>query len=151
MITKQLISAADVIASDSIDTEPNSIDSTSDTTNITADEAINTHAILYYEYPKHSLLVHEDVIDYETQLALHEKWKNLTITDNFLFEKVMRNKRICVKEVDYQYRKLGLSKSISYTDSLLPSLSGWRKESDVHISQECHSQDLSSEIYGHRL
>ena len=41
-----------------------------------------------------SFLVHEDVIDYETQLALREKWKNLTIIDNFLFEKVMRNKRV---------------------------------------------------------
>ena len=94
MITKQLISVADVIASDSVDTEPTSIDSTSDTTNITTDEAANTDTHFSYTSPARSFLVHEDVIDYETQLALREKWRNLTITDNFLFEKVMRNKRI---------------------------------------------------------
>ena len=106
MITKQLISAADVIASDSIDTEPNSIDSisntdsTSNTKNITTDASTNTDTHFSYTSSARSLLVHEDVIDYETQLALHEKWKNLTITDNFLFEKVMRNKRICKRLIE---------------------------------------------------
>ena len=84
MITKQFSFKADSIISDTIDT----------TSNISAGEATNTNTHFSYAYPVGSLLVHEDVIDYETQLALREKWKNLTITDNFLFEKVMRNKRV---------------------------------------------------------
>ena len=87
MITKPLSFKADSIISDTIDT-------TSNTTTISADEATNIDTHFSYAYPVGSLLVHEDVIDYETQLALREKWKNLTITDNFLFEKVMRNKRV---------------------------------------------------------
>ena len=87
MITKQLSFKADSILSDTVDT-------TSNTTTIPADEATNIDTHFSYAYPVGSLLVHEDVIDYETQLALREKWKNLTITDNFLFEKVMRNKRV---------------------------------------------------------
>ena len=84
MITKQFSFKADSIISDTIDT----------TSNISAGEATNTNTHFSYACPAGSLLVHEDVIDYETQLALREKWKNLTITDNFLFEKVMRNKRV---------------------------------------------------------
>ena len=87
MITKQLSFKADSIISDTVDT-------TSNITNISAGEATNTNTHFSYTSPTGSLLVHEDVIDYETQLALREKWRNLTITDNFLFEKVMRNKRV---------------------------------------------------------
>ncbi|WP_288302101.1 hypothetical protein [uncultured Veillonella sp.] len=87
MITKQLSFKADSTLSDTIDT-------TSNTTTIPADEATNTNTHFSYASPTGSLLVHEDVIDYETQLALREKWRNLTITDNFLFEKVMHSKRV---------------------------------------------------------
>ena len=87
MITKRLSSNVDSITSDRIDT-------VSKRRNISADEATNTDTYFSYALPTGSLLVHEDIIDYETQLALREKWKNLTITDNFLFEKVMRNKRV---------------------------------------------------------
>ena len=93
MITKRLSFKADSILSDTIDT-------TSNITNISAGEAISTDTRFPYASPTGSLLVHEDVIDYETQLALREKWKNLTITDNFLFEKVMRNKRICKRLIE---------------------------------------------------
>ena len=93
MITKQLSFKADSILSDTMDT-------TSNITNISAGEATNTNTHFSYTSPTGSLLVHEDVIDYETQLALREKWKNLTITDNFLFEKVMRNKRICKRLIE---------------------------------------------------
>ncbi len=54
----------------------------------------NTCTTFLYSHLTQPLLVQEDIIEYETQLALREKWKNLTITDNFLFEKVMRNKRV---------------------------------------------------------
>ena len=81
MITKQFTSKTNGIVSDTIDTNKGATNNT-------------THTTFSYEYPKHCLLVHEDVIDYEMQLALREKWKNLTITDNFLFEKVMCNKRV---------------------------------------------------------
>ena len=67
MITKQFSFKADSILSDTVDT-------TSNTTTIPADEATNTNTHFSYEYPKHCLLVHEDLIDYETQLALREKW-----------------------------------------------------------------------------
>ena len=87
MITKPLSFKADSIISDTVDT-------TSNITTIPADEATNIDTHFSYTRSADSFLVHEDVIDYETQLALREKWKNLTITDNFLFEKVMRNKRI---------------------------------------------------------
>ena len=87
MITKQLSFKADSIISDTVDT-------TSNITNIPADEATNTNTHFSYASPTGSLLVHEDVIDYETQLALREQWRNLTITDNFLFEKVMHGKRV---------------------------------------------------------
>ncbi|WP_303059109.1 PD-(D/E)XK nuclease family transposase [Veillonella magna] len=90
MITKQFSFKADSIISDTIDT----------TSNISAGEATNTNTHFSYACPAGSLLVHEDVIDYETQLALREKWRNLTITDNFLFEKVMRNKRICKRLIE---------------------------------------------------
>ena len=87
MITKRLVSNVDSILSDTIDRISN-------TTTISAGEATNIDTHFSYACPAGLLLVHEDVIDYETQLALREKWKNLTITDNFLFEKVMRNKRV---------------------------------------------------------
>ena len=87
MITKRLSFKVDSLISDTVDT-------TSNITNISADEATNINTHFSYASPTGSLLVHEDVIDYETQLALREKWRNLTITDNFLFEKVMRNKRV---------------------------------------------------------
>ena len=87
MITKRLSFKADSILSDTMDT-------TSNITNISSGEATNTNTHFSYASPTRSLLAHEDVIDYETQLALREKWRNLTITDNFLFEKVMRNKRV---------------------------------------------------------
>ena len=87
MITKQLTNKADGITSATRNP-------TSNTTNIPADASNSTNTHFSYVCSAESFLVHEDVIDYETQLALREKWKNLTITDNFLFEKVMRNKRI---------------------------------------------------------
>ena len=87
MITKQLSFKADSILSDTMDTISN-------ITNISSGEATNTNTHFSYASLTGSLLVHEDVIDYETQLALREKWKNLTITDNFLFEKVMHSKRV---------------------------------------------------------
>ncbi len=95
MITKQLSLKADSIISDTIDT-------TSNTTTIPAGEATNTNTHFPYASPTGSLLVHEDVIDYETQSALREKWRNLTITDNFLFEKVMHGERVCTWKADYQ-------------------------------------------------
>ncbi|WP_289088926.1 hypothetical protein [uncultured Veillonella sp.] len=87
MITKQFSFKTESILSDTVDT-------TSNITTIPPDEATNTNTHFSYTSPVGSLLVHEDIIDHETQLALREKWKNLTITDNFLFEKVMRNKRV---------------------------------------------------------
>ena len=87
MITKQFIYNVDSITMDATDT-------TSNTTNITADASNSTNTHFSYTSPAGSFLVNEDVINYEMQLALREKWKNLTITDNFLFEKVMRNKRV---------------------------------------------------------
>ena len=87
MITKRLSFKADSILSDTVDT-------TSNITNISAGEATNIDTHFSYARSADSFLVHEDVIDYETQSALREKWRNLTITDNFLFEKVMRNKRV---------------------------------------------------------
>lgn len=87
MITKQFIYNVDKITMDATDT-------TSNTTNITADSSNSTDTHFSYTSPAGSFLVNEDVINYEMQLALREKWKNLTITDNFLFEKVMRNKRV---------------------------------------------------------
>ena len=93
MITKQLVSNVDSITMDATDT-------TSSITNITVDPSNGTDTYFSYARSAGSLLVHEDVIDYETQLALREKWKNLTITDNFLFEKVMRNKRICKRLIE---------------------------------------------------
>ena len=66
MITKQLVSNVDSILS-------NTIDTTSNITNMSADEATNTNTHFSYVSPTGSLLVHEDVIDYETQLALREK------------------------------------------------------------------------------
>ena len=67
MITKRLSSNVDSITSDRIDT-------VSKRRNISADEATNTDTYFSYALPTGSLLVHEDVIDYETQLALREKW-----------------------------------------------------------------------------
>ena len=67
MITKRLSFKADSILSDTIGT-------TSNTTTIPADEATSTDTRFSYASPTGSLLVHEDVIDYETQLALREKW-----------------------------------------------------------------------------
>ena len=67
MITKRLSSNVDSITSDRIDTVSNR-------RNISADEATNTDTYFSYALPTGLLLVHEDVIDYETQLALREKW-----------------------------------------------------------------------------
>ena len=66
MITKQFSFKADSILSDTVDT-------TSNTTTIPADEATNTDTYFSYALPTGLLLVHEDLIDYETQLALREK------------------------------------------------------------------------------
>ena len=66
MITKRLSSNVDSITSDRIDI-------VSKRRNISADEATNTDTYFSYALPTGSLLVHEDVIDYETQLVLREK------------------------------------------------------------------------------
>ena len=96
MITKHINNSADTITKGILDEK---LDSNT-ITGSTKDVSTNTRTTFLYSRPTHSLLVHEDVIDYETQLALREKWKNLTITDNFLFEKVMRNKRICKRLIE---------------------------------------------------
>ncbi|MBD8975643.1 hypothetical protein [Veillonella magna] len=80
MITKQLVSNVDSITMDATDT-------TSNTTNITADASNSTDTHFPYTSPAGSFLVNEDVIDYEMQLALHEKWKNLTIQIIFFSKK----------------------------------------------------------------
>lgn len=90
MITKYSNNSAGAITKDVLDEKSNSKTITGNT----QDVSIHTLATFLYSHLTQPLLVKENVIDYETQLALREKWKNLTITDNFLFEKVMRNKRV---------------------------------------------------------
>ena len=63
MITKRLSSNVDSITSDRIDT-------VSKRRNISADEATNTDTYFSYALPTGSLLVHEDVIDYEMELLV---------------------------------------------------------------------------------
>ena len=96
MITKQTGSSIGSTIKDMLDEKINSNTIMDNNPGV----ATNTRTTFLYSRPTQSLLVHEDVIDYETQLALREKWKNLTITDNFLFEKVMRNKRICKRLIE---------------------------------------------------
>ena len=96
MITKQTGSSIRSTIKDMLDEKINSNTIMDNNPGV----ATNTRTTFLYSRPTQSLLVHEDVIDYETQLALREKWKNLTITDNFLFEKVMRNKRICKRLIE---------------------------------------------------
>ena len=96
MITKQTGSSIRSTIKDMLDEKINSNTIMDNNPGV----ATNTRTTFLYSCPTQSLLVHEDVIDYETQLALREKWKNLTITDNFLFEKVMRNKRICKRLIE---------------------------------------------------
>ena len=90
MITKQSGSSIGSTIKDMLDEKINSNTIMDNNPGVTT----NTRTTFLYSHPTQSLLVYEDVIDYETQLALREKWRNLTITDNFLFEKVMRNKRV---------------------------------------------------------
>ena len=63
MITKRLSSNVDSITSDRIDT-------VSKRRNISADDATNTDTYFSYALPTGSLLVHEDVIDYEMELLV---------------------------------------------------------------------------------
>jgi flagellar biosynthesis/type III secretory pathway protein FliH len=63
MITKRLSSNVDSITSDRIDT-------VSKRRNISADEATNTDTYFSYALPTGSLLVHEDIIDYEMELLV---------------------------------------------------------------------------------
>ena len=96
MITKQTGSSIRSTIKDMLDEKINSNTIMDNNPGV----ATNTRTTFLYSRPTQSLLVHEDVIDYETQLALREKWRTLTITDNFLFEKVMRNKRICKRLIE---------------------------------------------------
>ncbi|MBD8975131.1 hypothetical protein [Veillonella magna] len=145
MITKRLVSNVDSITMDATDT-------TSGTTNITVDPSNGTDTHFSYAYPVGSLLFHEDVIDYETQLALREKWKNLTITDNFLFEKVMRNKRICKRLIE---KILGMTiADISFPES--EKVIDMRRDSkgvrlDVYVTKKSpvyrhHKSGLTNDI-----
>ena len=46
------------------------------------------------------ILVHEGTKRYGTHQYLMPSWQDVTITENFLFEKVMHNKRICKRLIE---------------------------------------------------
>ncbi len=59
-----------------------------------------------------------------TKEELREKWENLTISDNFMFSKVMRNEENC-KEVLKRilpYIKVGDVKVIEYEKVIDPTI-----------------------------
>ena len=148
MITKYSNNSAGAITKDMLDEKSNSKTITGNT----QDVSTHTLATFLYSHPTQSLLVHEDVIDYETQLALREKWKNLTITDNFLFEKVMRNKRICKRLIE---KILGMTiADISFPES--EKVIDMRRDSkgvrlDVYVTKKSpvyrhHKSGLTNDI-----
>ena len=46
------------------------------------------------------ILVHEGTKSYNTHHYRMPSWQDVTITENFLFEKVMHNKRICKRLIE---------------------------------------------------
>ena len=46
------------------------------------------------------ILVHEGTKSYSTHQYRMPSWQDVTITENFLFEKVMHNKRICKRLIE---------------------------------------------------
>uniref|UniRef100_UPI0025979371 Rpn family recombination-promoting nuclease/putative transposase n=1 Tax=uncultured Veillonella sp. TaxID=159268 RepID=UPI0025979371 len=138
MITKYSNNSAGAITKDMLDEKSNSKTITGNTQDIST----YTLATFLYSHLTQPLLVQEDVIDYEIQLALREKWKNLTITDNFLFEKVMRNKRICKRLIE---KIIGMTiAEISFPES--EKVIDMRRDSKG-VRLDVYVTDMDSNIY----